>query len=652
MAQKKKLANPKPAFTKPSLSQKNVTIGSQNIGMLISLLLVIAILPLLFSSQTYDVNVTTRFTFLAVFVSLFLLYFFIIRTNKTNFQWPLLPKLVFAFGVLYGLWNIVPMLLAINKEEAYFIIGRHFLSLLFLLIVIVTMLETQNKYIYIARLLSVTALLHSIIGITQFYEIGFEEIQGNSARPIGLMANRNFFGSAQMLLLPFAMYSFFKDRSIWRFISGTAFCMLLFSVIISQTRSAWIAAFAVIIFSLLLVLISIPELRKKWTIGTLIVFGIAALLFLLASNTSADMSFSQSLKDKMSLSISQDDVVLEASSANERLVMWDMTLKTIKDNPIVGVGGGNWKFNVLNHVTTESPYTKGKIVPMFAHNEYLQITTESGIVGIILFLAMWLLVFLIALKNSFQLKTTDQKVLSILMLCGLLGFAVDSTFSFPTQRMEHTVYLLLFAGIVISQYIKNQQVANEGNTNRKWAFALLLPFAIGITILGFYRFAFEKHFVLARANYNNKDFDNCIKEVELGKNSLVSVAPNGVPIEMYYGLALKEQKKYTEALQKFDESLKMNPKSMALYVNKGTIYTELKQYDTAISFYNKAFTFAPTSTLASANLAINYFNIKKYKECLEMIKKANLPDDKNMQSLQAAATQALATEQNQTNMPK
>ncbi len=616
------------------------TISDNKNAKLFTLLAAIGLLPFLLSDTTYDTNVPLRFTFLGCFVLLFILYFFIINNTVFTVKWTLLPKVFFGCSVLFGVWSCVPLAYTYNSQELLFVVSRHFLALLFLFIIIHTLQKSEHFFITLSKAFTIIAILQAVVGIAQFYNSGFESIQGDMAKPVGLMGNRNFFGSAQMLLLPFAIIVGYSCTNWWRKASVVAIAMLLFSIIISQTRSAWLATAIMLLVATILIVVFFKSVVKLWSIAVAAIVAVSIILFFIISATSTQISFKSSIQDRMELSLNEPTANIINSSANERLVMWQLTLQTIMDKPIAGVGAGNWKLAVLQHVTKESPYANGKTIPQFAHNEYLQTAAETGLVGLLLLLISWAIVMVMCIKNIQQAKTNNTRCIQIMLASGLLAFASDCMFSFPLQRMEHLVYVLIMAGAVISQYCSNYKSV-PSNIKSRLLFVPLTLVAVFITVVGFNKINYEKHFVLAKTSFATKDYETIFNEVAAAKkNTLVTIAPNALPIEIYEGLAQKDLKKLDLALTAFNNGLAYNPYSSALYVNIGAVYTDLKKFDTAIIYYKKALQYAPSSSLAYANMAINYYNINQWDSCLTYIKKAAMPTDKNMQNLEMLAQQA------------
>jgi len=131
-----------------------------------------------------------------------------------------------------------------------------------------------------------------------------------------------------------------------------------------------------------------------------------------------------------------------ALSTQSRRVMWGLAIEGFLHSPILGIGGENY---FADYKTLRESFSARdpnnpllevgeELIPERAHNEYLQILAELGIVGALLF--GWLLVgiaymFLLAFKRKASLLTIGA-------LSGIAAFLVASgassySFRFPTN---------------------------------------------------------------------------------------------------------------------------------------------------------------------------------------------------------------------------
>ncbi len=299
-----------------------------------------------------------------------------------------------------------------------------------------------------------------------------------------------------------------------------------------------------------------------------------------------------------------------------------MTASLIKDHPLFGVGPGNWKLEIPRYDTAGLIWPNGKFLPTRPHNVYLQVVSETGIPGAILYFSMWILLGLIAFKAIIKSQQEDNRILAILMVAGLAAFATDCMFSFATERIEHSLYIILMGGIILGSYatLENQNIKKSQIFNKRLLIIILLVVVYNIFI-GYKKYNFEVHMNYAKAYEDDKNYVNELSEVEEGKTRFATINFLGIPLQLRSGIAYKELKDYKNALSELNIAKRYNPNSFMIYNNMGTIYTEMKDFHKAIENYQQALKLAPKSDIALKNLAINYFNVGNYSACVETIGK-------------------------------
>lgn len=600
------------------------------------LTLLVMILPIAFSRATMDALLSIRYIVLGVFMLLFILYFFWYRQQATNLSLPSWNKIIFGVGLGYAAWMIVCMTGALNYREGYYEVGRYVLGLLYLFAVMVTMMKEEAGIQRVINMLVFVALFHSLVGIMQHYESGFTEIPGSNSKPYGFMANRNIFGSALVLLLPFVIYILHRGSTMMKTFAGITLGFQVFALLLSQTRSAWLAAMVVIAVSLVLVLIFSKPNRRKWMIGAAGVAITSALIIFLVIAGDKDGELKQSVTERTK-SFTRGGVTDDANRENvqERFRIWKKTLSLIKDHPVTGAGPGNWKLTIPEYGTEGLAWATGTYAPDRVHNVYLQVAAETGLPGALLYFGMWLLIVFVAFKIILKPKNEEQRVLIICMLAGLAGLASDSMFSFPTERFEHTIFFYLMAGIILGVY------ANNNITEKK--LSISKPLAMGMAVfcganilLGFTKVNFEKHWQKAKEFENAGQYAEMIRELDKGKSAFVTGTPDvGAPIELKTAIAFKELKQYENAMREIDKAWIYHPNSAAVWNTLGTIRTELGQFDKALIAYERARQIAPHYDVVLKNLAINLYNLQRYKDCYNVLKEVDVTADNVLSQVKA-----------------
>jgi O-antigen ligase len=120
--------------------------------------------------------------------------------------------------------------------------------------------------------------------------------------------------------------------------------------------------------------------------------------------------------------------VTDASSA-ERVVLWQEALRTITHAPVLGTGLGNY-------LTSARPFAVPG-TPFYAHNLYLDVAVELGLVGLIFFLG----IFLAALW--FLAREKRRWVFTPAVFAALILYLMHSFFETALFSLHVTLLLIL-----------------------------------------------------------------------------------------------------------------------------------------------------------------------------------------------------------------
>lgn len=83
------------------------------------------------------------------------------------------------------------------------------------------------------------------------------------------------------------------------------------------------------------------------------------------------------------------------------------------------------------------------------------------------------------------------------------------------------------------------------------------------------------------------------------------------------GVALAEQGQINEAMDHYNEAIRLKPKYADAYNNKGSLYGDLKQYLMAIENFNKAIALKSDDPKAYCNRGIAYFYLGWYQQAMD-----------------------------------
>ena len=146
----------------------------------------------------------------------------------------------------------------------------------------------------------------------------------------------------------------------------------------------------------------------------------------------------------------------ERNSGAVRSWDWWVGWQMFTDHPLTGVGLGNYKLNFLPYKAEFLATPRGEAYDFYidraaqAHNEYVQVLAELGVLGI---LALALLLAVLAVTLWKRLRSNDEasRLDLLLFTCGIATFLIHSLVSFPAHLPASSLVLILVGGLVFSR---------------------------------------------------------------------------------------------------------------------------------------------------------------------------------------------------------
>jgi O-antigen ligase len=266
--------------------------------------------------------------------------------------------------------------------------------------------------------------------------------------PFGPFANHNHFAGLMELLIPIPLGLLLTRavRGEMRWLYGFAALMMSLAVLASLSRGGMVSLAASMGFLLLLSLrarryrderraaparLAVIGARIAITL-TMVIVVVAGVFWIGADPIIERVTSGQQ---------ATGDAHAE-SFFNSRGWVWRDTLTMIRANPLTGVGLGAYG-------TAFSLYTAsdGSLSVPQAHNDFLQIVADCGIIGGLL--ALWFIV-LLGRAIAYGVKARDPLMAGMSLGCGASVFAilVHSIFDFNLQVPSNGLLFLLLAAVV------------------------------------------------------------------------------------------------------------------------------------------------------------------------------------------------------------
>lgn len=200
-----------------------------------------------------------------------------------------------------------------------------------------------------------------------------------------------------------------------------------FIAIISGSRKAFV------MFPIGVVLYLLTEKSAKKKVRYLLILALIGLLFLFVYSSSA---FMQEIFGTRMLALFDDSIV--DKSIMDREYLGAVALQMFKEKPILGWGCDNVRSYLISI---------GFKLEVYAHNNYLELMADYGIVGLVLYYSFYVKAIYQAIKNGLDDKY-DKLIFVVLLVCMVMEYG--------SVNYQRNTYLYIIA-IVCSSLKWNKQ---------------------------------------------------------------------------------------------------------------------------------------------------------------------------------------------------
>ncbi|MBU4361193.1 tetratricopeptide repeat protein, partial [bacterium] len=516
------------------------------------------------------------------------------------------------------------------KELPLFLAG----PLLYFIIV-----NNVSSQVQVNRILAITLIvggLFGIYGILQYNGIDFPFWVGNIGRQnvFGLFGNVNYFAEYLIVPLPIAVSLFFATQNkLKKILLLIGIIAMGASLTATFTRGSYLGFGVSLIFMFFLFLISrgknFIKRNKKIFIAILTVIIIITSLFIIPNPLNKSGTAIGKIKSRISIS-----QLTQSSSIKRRIATWKFTVLMIKDHSLLGSGIGTYKYNTLKYQAEFFAQGENRSLYPYgfadkAHNEYLQLWAEMGIVGLGIFIWLIISYFSCGLRILRKIKDEYKQGIIIGLMGSVVAVLTDGLFGFPLHLPATVILFWLILALTITT-IKIEAAAEENNIVKKNSnpiFRFKPLFYIGIILLTIFLcvtiarpFIAKVYWYYATIEIKNENWNEAIK---IDEKALKWDPYLG---QVYYdmGLILQDKGIYNLALEYFEKAEKYIdnpnlPQSFAL------IYLKKGQLDEAALKLNQAISYQPDEksmlTLYS-ELGNTYLQLERYKPAETAFKNA------------------------------
>lgn len=302
---------------------------------------------------------------------------------------------------------------------------------------------------------------------------------------------------------------------------------------------------------------------------------------------------------------------LDSETANERRFVWYKTDLLNADHFWWGVGSGNWKFWFPSK-NLQGGYRlqEQNVVFTRAHNDYLEVRSELGMVGVTLFLALFGAALLVAFSGIRNRATEPAMRLELLAVAaGLIGYCIIQYFDFPRERIETQVVLAVWFAFIAFR-TPGWTVAKPtwvGANSRILVFGLLLAGLLFNLVIGYYRVAGEMHTLRMQQYQSKHQYQRMIAEAQAAENLFYKYNDVAVPLAWYEGVGYYQLNQTEPAVRAFERAWRLHPWSFQVINNYASALVKAGRFREAVPLYEKAVEINPRYEDGKFNLAYTWY---------------------------------------------
>jgi len=587
--------------------------------ILTNLKLLILFIPLFCMKNIIYLRINQEST-LKLFIIIAFTFWILLHLNNVDFKINIneLNLPIFLFVLIMTISLINTKYLVVSLRE--YIVFLFYVILFFLIINNVKGKLQFNSFI---KILFLTSTIISIYTIIHYYGLNPTYLKECSEiiSPIG---QKNLTSNYLVLIFPI-IFSYFlnEDNKNNKIIYYLILSINYITIIICQSRGIWISIIITIIIMIYFyakfkLSIDIFRKNKKWLILLFVTIVVITIIY----STENILNKSRMTTIQKATSIYEDNF----SAINPRLIIWKTTINMIKEKPLFGLGIGSFKMNY--------PYYQAKIFennnnflkywahPLDAHNEYLQIGAELGLIGLFVFLYIIYFFYNIFLQYIKKEKNVKNQIIALGLVGGITIYLFHCIFTFPFRipALGATFFTILGLAFIYTKKFSISKNEKEKNIIKIKRSKLNIIFSMIIIIAMI--FAIDYIVIkpyLAEVNYGKGK----IQSMEGNYNVALSYLEYGEKLDPFNGRILRDIgdiyykfNMYNESIRYFKEAKKYS-NDINVYRNLGLCYLQIGNYVEAEEELQRAIYLNPKFIKAYFNLGYLYYFQEEFDKAIE-----------------------------------
>lgn len=389
-----------------------------------------------------------------------------------------------------------------------------------------------------------------------------------------LFTHKNYAAATLLLLVPLALNAK-EDGPLGLWMQRISVGLAILCILLLRTRGVWLGAFAMTAVAVAYYTLKGNAQRRSIGLLAMGVISIGIVVAIFAAGS---------------------EKIFNSDTIQSRLHYWNASWEMFMDQPLSGVGGGQWKIEYpgTGLKGTNESVMSGQTSILRPHNDLLWMLSETGIAGAILFLALLVLGFTKTIRHDGGLFFSLT----------IVGFTVYGFGEFPLERATMLLPLATALGFAVAHSkptIKTSAMVGMLSAGVAGLFALYV---------GQNRVQGERAAKNCLDGYMSGNVRSMQINAEKAQNVCFEMDIYNNPMAYFEGLShmraangqIPSEKKLAQAETSFTEALRIHPNHI-LSLNQ---LAAVKRYDSsigeAIDLYERVIEIAPRNGNAAMQL--------------------------------------------------
>jgi O-antigen ligase len=362
-------------------------------------------------------------------------------------------RLLFLSFIIFFLWQLAGMLYSEHISEGIRNLTLRLPLLFFPLALVLPDRKVKERIKKLLRLFSTSTAAYMLIcfgyALYRSVEISNGTVTFNP-HPAEYPWLNFFYGpdlaifqhpsylSMYVILSVFIAFETLLDRSVsppgkWIWISISL--ILLISVYLLSSRAALLVVLVTIPVYFIIKIRSGKLIRLYWVVA---LSGAAIVLMLFILNPRLQRLINSNSREEL----------VNNTMKESRIGLWKAGLSLIRTNPVFGVGTGDIQSELNEEYNRMGNKDLLQVKDLNTHNQFIEITAENGFIGLIIFCAILVLMFKIAISGK-------NTLYFIFILVSMISFIFETMLN----RLAGLSFFAIFSFLMLN--IKNRSQSHE-----------------------------------------------------------------------------------------------------------------------------------------------------------------------------------------------